>query len=124
MNAKDMFTEIKPVEESTILTYGKYRGFPVGVILERDPSYLLWLEETVLMFVLPDELWKKAATSIVQKLQENRQKKVETYFEVNKKISALSKNEKEEKRKKYYAKKKEKEEREGTTDNLRLSFNG
>lgn len=110
MNTKDLFTEIKPADECYILTFGKYKGLPVGVIIERDPSYLLWLEENVLTFVLTGDLWELVSTRIVQSLLSNRKKKIETIVEINNKINSMSDEQKNKKRKRFYAEKTEKKE--------------
>jgi uncharacterized protein (DUF3820 family) len=42
--------------ESTVLTFGKFKGRTVGELIKENPAYLLWAHEKVEFFELPPEL--------------------------------------------------------------------
>lgn len=33
--------------DNTVLTFGKYKKKTIGYVLERDPDYLLWMQDNI-----------------------------------------------------------------------------
>lgn len=38
------------------LTFGKYKGRMIGTVMQTNPKYLLWLEDNVDFFDLPEDV--------------------------------------------------------------------
>lgn len=106
MGKKTEFSKISPVTEEYVLTFGRYKGLPISIVLEENPEYLLWAENNIAFFMLSRSLWEKSINTILTNIATNREKKEELIAETNERIEKLSEEEKDKRRKLYYLRRK------------------
>lgn len=104
------FSEINAVDYSFAFSSGKYKGIPIQVVIEQDPDYLVWMEKTMLTFVMPDEMWLDVIKSKINLMYQQRKEKAELVSTINEQVQSLTTQERNRRRRKYFAKKAEEKE--------------
>lgn len=104
------FSKISFSDESYVFDFGKYKGLPLKIVMEKDIDYILWAERNVISFVLSDSLWKELLTRLLERAYSDREEKIKYSIKINDEIDKLSNLEKDKRRKKYFAEKAEREE--------------
>lgn len=64
------------IRHDTLLSFGKYEGSKISDVLNEDPGYILWLDETT-DYIISNSLYEEA-----KEYKENEYEPIEHWYDI------------------------------------------